>query len=1057
MRSKRRSVAASCMAAMLLLLAAFAHAQQTRGVILGRVMDATGAAVPGAQVNLTNERTGTSAQTAAGATGDFIFTNLDPGSYRLTVENEGFKTSELRGLTLFVSDTVRADVRLDVGDLSTRVEVEATTPVVQSETSSVGSVVDGNQMKAMPLNGRGSIYGLLALAPGVQNAGSNPLIAGGATIGSTNMTVDGVTNNDVGNERLLAPVPSLDGISEFKVIANGASAEFGRGGAQVVVVTKSGTNELHGSLFAFNRNRATAAKNFFATGLPLPAFNRNEYGGSLGGPVVRNKLFYFGSFEGLRLAQSSTTTVAMPTAALKQGNFAGLAAIRDPWSGTPFADNLIPSSRISQVATELQKFTTDPNTPGTGAAGLGNNLVSNIPRMEGLDRYSVRGDYNVSDNDRFTARYYHVNNGPFRSPSNGTDKFGNWGGFGIATRNALGSYTRVLSASMINEVRFGFNSEENFREPQNSDFDPSTIIPGLISPLEGLGGLPTVNITGFRGFSDQPGSGDIKHSYEIFDNFTWTRSSHTIKAGFEYQRASAFNWQNPPPYRGQFNFTGRFAGHPYADFLLGSMVTSGRVSKNVESEPVNSRYGVYIQDDWNALPKLTLNLGMRYEYTPPFVNSRGDMSNFYPDLGQVVVLSGTPDPRLMSTLPIISGSEAGLGRDNYIYKDRNNFGPRIGFAYRPLGSSRLVVRSSYGIYYNVMSAYQGSFQLAVNPPFIVAETFEADAGTVPSLTWANPFPGAGTIPAAPSLNSISRTRRTPYHQQWNFTIEHEVLPSTAVRISYLGNKGTHLDRNFNLNDPPPAPGVVQAQRPYQPFGPISYIDSGRDSITHQLQLGAQRRYSSGMAFQLEYQFTRALGPSNGAPMDNRNSRLDRGNIDGIRRHYAAANYIYDLPFGRGKRWLDSLPGAAEKLVGGWQLAGILTMASGAPYSVTFTSTTPGWPSNRADIVGDPSVANPSIAQWFNPAAFAVPQPFLFGNSARNMLFGPGLFSLNAAVFKNTQLTEKLNLEFRAESFNTPNHANFGNPASNISVPATVGRINSAGEARTIQFGMRLAF
>lgn len=1057
MKPQSRCRTAAWTAVMLFALGVLLHAQQTRGVILGRVTDATGAAVPAAQIESTNERTGLTARATAGGTGDYVLTNLDPGSYRLTVTSAGFKTSEVRGLTLFVAETVRADVKLDVGDLSTKVEVVATAAVVQSETSSVGNVVDGNQMKAMPLNGRGSIFGLMALAPGVQNAGSNPLIAGGATVGSTNMMVDGVTSNDIGNERLNAPIPSLDGIAEFKLIANGASAEFGRGGAQVVVVTKSGSNDLHGSLFAFNRNRATAAKNFFATGLPMPAFNRNEYGGSLGGPIMRNKLFYFGSFEGLRLAQSSTTTLAMPTVALKNGDFTGLGAIRDPWSGSPFPNNLIPSSRISQVAAELQKFTTDPNTPGTGAAGLGNNLISNIPRLEGLDRYSGRGDYQATDNDRFTGRYFLVNNGPFKSPAGGTDKFGNWGGFGIATRNALGSYTRVISASMINEVRFGYSSEKNFRTPQNSDFDPSTIIPGLISPLEGLGGLPTVSITGFRGFSDQPGSGDVKHSYELFDNFTWTRQNHTIKAGFEYQRASAFNWQNPPPYRGQFSFTGRFSGHPYSDFLLGAMVNSGRVSRNVESEPVNSRYGAYIQDDWSALPKLTLNLGMRYEYSPPFKNSRGDMSNFYPDLGKVVLLSGTPDPRLMSALPILNGSDVGLDRDNFINRDRNNFGPRVGFAYRPLGTSRLVVRSSYGIYYNVMSAYQGFFFLAVNPPFIVAETFEAAAGTVPSLTWENPFPGAGTIPAAPSLNSIARDRRNPYHQQWNFTIEQEVMPDTAVRISYIGNKGTHLERNFNLNDPPPAPGIVQARRPFQPFGPISYIESSRDSITHQLQLGAQRRYASGMAFQFEYQFTRALDPSNGAPMDNRNTRLDRGNTDGIRRHYAAANYIYDLPFGRGQRWLTSLPVAAEKLIGGWQLAGIVTMGTGAPFSISFTSTVPGWPSSRADIVGDPSVGDPSISGWFNPAAFAVPQQFLFGNSPRNMLFGPGFFSLNAAMFKNTKLTERLNLEFRAESFNTPNRANFGNPAANISVPATVGRINSAGEARTIQFGMRLAF
>jgi hypothetical protein len=341
----------------------------------------------------------------------------------------------------------------------------------------------------------------------------------------------------------------------------------------------------------------------------------------------------------------------------------------------------------------------------------------------------------------------------------------------------------------------------------------------------------------------------------------------------------------------------------------------------------------------------------------------------------------------------------------------------------------------------------------------VAETFEPAPGTVPSLTFANPFPGAGTIPASPEIQAISRDRRNPYHQQWNFTLEYELLPNTSVRASYVGNKGTHLERNFNLNDPPPAPGAVQPRRPFQPFGPINYYESGRDSITHQMQLGAVRRFSSGLAFQFEYQLTKGLGEQvyGLPPMDNRNTRLDRGNLDFIRRHYATLNYIYDLPFGRGKRYLNGLSGAAEKLLGGWQIAGLSAFGTGQPFSVTFTSRVLGWPSSRADIVGDPELENQTPQRWFNPDAFAVPQPFQYGNSARNMLFGPGFFNWDAAVFKHTQLTERFKLEFRAEFFNILNHPNFGLPASNISVPSTVGQISSASEARNIQFGMRLAF
>lgn len=1046
---------------LLLPCALLLHGQARYGAVLGRIADPSGGGVATATLTLTNESTNVVKETVSSGQGDFTFPNVEPGSHRLSVSAPGFKTTALTGISVQVDQTVRMDVTLDVGDVQTRVEVSASAPVVQSETSSVGSVVDSRQITAIPLNGRANFYSLLALAPGVQGAGSNPLVAGGTWYGSTNMTLDGVTNNDVGNERVLGTVPSLDAVQEFKVIGNGASAEFGRGGAQIVMVTKSGTNEFHGSLFAFNRNRALAAKNFFATGLPKPAFNRNEFGGSIGGPILRDRLFFFGSYEGLRFRASQTNVVAMPTTELVAGDFSRVGTIRDPLTGVAFANNRIPESRMSAVSRELLRFASTPNLPGTGAAGLGPNFAYNVPRRENLDRYFGRVDYQASSSDRITGRLSYVDNGPFVSPAGGgTDKFGNWGGFGLATRNVMASYTRIISARAINDVRFGFAQERNFRTPQNPGFDPSSIIPGLISPVAELGGLPTVTITGFRGFDDLPGSGDTKRSYEIGDTFTLSLNRHTVKAGFEFQRASMFNFQNPPPYRGSFAFDGRYSGNAFADFLLGYPSLTGRVSRNVESEPVNNRYAAFIQDDWTVSSRLTLNLGLRYEYQGLFRNSRGDMSNFYPELGSIAVIGGTPDPRLTAALPVVDGSSVGIDADNYVHPDRNNFGPRIGFAFRPLDNNRFVLRGAYGIYYNVLPGYLGYFQLSTNPPFLVAETFEPAPGDVPSLSFSNPFPGQGTIPASPSITAVARDRRNPYQQQWNFTIEYELLPATALRASYLGNKITHLERGLNLNDPPPGPGAVQPRRPYQPFGAITYYEPGRNQITNQLQLGLVRRFTSGLAFEVEYQLTKGLSEQlfGQAPMDNRNARLDRGNLDFVRRHYATINYIYELPFGQGKRWLSSLSGAADKIVGGWQVAGVTTLATGTPYSVTHTSRTLGWPSGRADIVGDPDPGDRTIERWFNPGAFAVPAPFTYGNSARNMLFGPGLSTWDVGVFKSTRITERIDTQFRAEFFNIANHANFGNPGTDITVPSAVGRITSTStDPRTIQFGLRLLF
>jgi outer membrane receptor protein involved in Fe transport len=1037
-----------------LLVAGGLHGQSTRGVLVGSVTDPSGGRVANAAVSVTDQATNSAVRTTTTQDGQYTVTNLEPGLYRVSVEAAGFKTAAVSGVTLNVNQTARVDVRLEVGELTTSVSVDASAPVVQSETTSIGSVVDNRQVQTMPLNGRGNMYSLLALAPGVVRSAQNPIVsASGVWFGSTNMTIDGSANIDFGNERLGPNTPSIDAVREFKVIGNGASAEFGRGGAQIVVATKSGTNELHGSLFAFNRNRALSAKNFFATHLPKPPFNRNEYGGTVGGPAIKDKLFYFGSFEGLRRVGSATFSMLQPTVAQKSGNFAGLAPIRDPLTGQPFPGNMIPQERIGNFARELLKFAPDPNTMGSF------NYIFNSPTREINDRYLARADYNATGNDRFMARYWQANHGPYQdSLGGGTENYGNWGGFGDQARNFAASYTRLLSPAVVNEARFGFLQVRYFRLPQNADVDPSQFTPGLISPIEGLGGLPNVNIAqGYRGFSDVPGSGDRQRNYEFFDTLSWVRRRHALKAGFEIQRASAFNFSNLLPSRGQFDFDGRYTGNAFADFLLGYPWRTQKPTKNLEVEPKNTRWAAFFQDDWTVNSRVTLNLGLRYEYQGIFDNTLGEIANFDPATGRLVIIGGTPEPAFAG-LPQVNGSELGLDRSNYLRRDRNNWAPRVGLAFRPLGNASLVIRTAYGIYYNVMPAYQAA-QLPQNPPFRTVQLFEALPGNTPSLTMANPFPGTGSIPANPSVNAFARDRTTGYLQEWNFTVEGEVLRNTSLRASYVGSKGTHLDRNIAINDPVPAPGTIQPRRPYQPFGPIAYRESGRNSITQQIQLGAMRRFSSGLSFQLEYQYTNALSEQPfgiTAPMDSFRAYLDRGHADFIPHHVMTANYTYDLPFGRGRVY--ALSGLADKLFGGWQLAGIVATGSGQPFSVTFDSTMTGWPSNRADVVGDPHLEDRGIARWFNTAAFAIPAPFTYGNSARNLLFGPGYFNWDTAVFKNTAITERVSLQFRAEFFNVLNHASFNPPAANISVPAQVGRITSTSNTpRDIQFGLRLLF
>src|SRR5437667_2924657 len=617
--------------------AACAMAQSNSAVLVGTVSDSSAAAIVGAKVTVENQGTNISPTVTTKSDGQYTVTNLEPGSYRVTATSPGFTEKSIRDITVFVNQSVRVDVNLEVGAWSPRTEVEATAPVVQSETSSIGQVVDSRQVTKMPLDGRGNLNGLLSLTPGVMTTGQNPLISGGVWFGSTNLTIDGVSDIDTGNERLGPVVPSLESIEEFKVLSNGASAEFGRGGSQVLVQTKSGTNQYHGSLFEFNRNGRLAAKNFFATGLAKPPFNRNEFGASFGGPVIHNKLFFFAAYEGLRRVIAATNITAQPTAAIKAGNFAGLSPVTDPSTGAPFPGNQIPAGRISPVAQGLLKFASEPNLPGA-AGGLGANFAYNTPTRESNDRYSGRLHYQMTSKDRITGRYYYAGDGPYQSGVGGaTDKYGNWGGFGASSHNAGVSYTRVIAPTVINEARVGFLQVNYYRTPQNYTFDPSPLIPGLIAPVPGLGGLPTVTITGFAGFFDQPGSGDRQRDYEVYDNLSWVRGKHSMKFGGEYQRVSAFNFQNPAPARGSFAFDGRYTGNSFADFLLGDTLATSRTTENLQTEPRNHRGAVFAQDDWTVSGKLTLNLGLRRQYEGIFDNGfgAGNLANFAPAIGNI--------------------------------------------------------------------------------------------------------------------------------------------------------------------------------------------------------------------------------------------------------------------------------------------------------------------------------------------------------------------------------------------------------------------------------------
>lgn len=1051
---------ARCCLAGLLIALAFTPvplaAQSALGSILGSVADRSGAAVPNAQVTLRNVDTNVASEKRTNNAGDYVFANLIPGPYEITIAAKGFQSYVITNVVLGVDQTVRENAILTVGSVATSVQVKATLPIVQTDTSSVGSIVDSSQIASMPLGDRTNIFGLLALAPGVQDAGQTARIAGDAWRGGVSETTDGASSLSVENQILGAGFPSLDAVSEFKVVDSTGSAKYGPGTVAIIISTKSGTNQFHGSAFEYNRIAKLAAANFFATGLPKGPFVRNQFGGSLGGPILHDKLFFFGTFEGLTFRTSTTRQGAMPTAALLNGDFSGLPPIIDPLTGLPFPGNQIPAKRISSVAQAMFPYFDAPNLTSTAPAGLGTNWIANVGTQQNNYRYEGRLDYDISQNNTLSARYYNVRQS--NDFGGATDHFGLVGEPEI-DQNLAVNYTNILSPNVMNLVSVGWDYIWDKRLPQNHAVQPGSLIPGIPPGLPGLGGLPHVSITGFTGLNDNAGSEDVQQTAQFSDDLTWVKGHHTFDAGFSYLHWQFFNEQNLN--HGSSSFTGRYTKNPFADFLLGDLSSSSFPVAPLQATPANNQFGVFLQDNWNITSRLTLNMGLRDDLPTLYRNITGNMSNWYPDLNQLVVLQGALNPSLFPTLPVVSGSSVRLNPWNYIGTDYNHLAPRLGFAYRPLSSSHLIVRGGYGMYYNLEPWPFGSFETAVNPPFTATETFEPTPGPTPTLTFANPFPsGAGSVPSGVTISAYPQHYKYPLSHEWNLTAESQLSSSMSVRATYLGIETEHASQVFNINDPPPAPGAVQPRRPYQPFGPINYYTDDQTASTQELQLSALRRFSAGLSFEAEYAWTKSLdtgGTDVTVPTDNRNIRLDRGNDPNIRRQYCVANYVYELPVGKGKRFLSSLSGPLNAILGGWQTSGILTLGGGLPYSVVFTSSVQGWPSSRADIVGNPRVSHPSLVQWFNPAAFAVPSPFTYGNSAPYSLFGPGYENWDTAIVKQVALSEKDDVQFRAEFFNALNHPNFGHPNANISVPSQVGRITSAGSPRNIQLGLRFSF
>lgn len=1092
-------------------------AQTTTGSIVGTVTDPTGAAAPNAAVTVMNMGTGIAVKTSTDGTGNYVVTPLPVGTYSVTVEVAGFRKAVSSGVTVNVQDRMRVDITLSVGAQAETVEVTGAAPLLETDTSYIGQVVESKRITDLPLNGRYFTRlavltaGATPTASGARDEKTGGFSANGVRPYQNNYLLDGIDNNsmatDLSNDASFVIGPSPDAVAEFKVQTNSMSAEFGRSGGAVLNVTfKSGTNALHGTLFEFLRNSAFDAKNYFDPGdQPIPPFKMNQFGGTLGGPVElphydgRNRTFFFVDYQGTHVRTGRTFLSTVPSVAWRNGDFTGFNAIYDPAttviSGStvtrqPFAGNRIPQARWDLAAKKLMDMFPVPNVAAaTSASGVANNFISNPTEPDDRNQWDIRVDHKISDRDSMFARFsYQDQNvtapGAIPAPL-GSNDFGS-GTFLNHARGAVLSETHIFTPRTINEFRAGFTRlrAERLQFSSTSNLAAQVGISGV--PFsESNGGLPAFQVDGlsdFGGNQFQP-TREFSNVVHLINDLSLIRGRHTIKIGVEYKPMVNFSILQPESPRGLFAFSGDFTrdaanratGLGAADFLLGVPATAN-ITSFISPTFQQPGYFFFIQDDFKVTRKLTLNLGLRYDFVNHPRERHDAQASFNLATGALDIVKGRQDPMPANFIP-----EIPINRNaprELVPNDRNNFGPRVGFAYNARPST--VLRGGYGIFYSSYEAGPLSIpNPANNPPFFEKATFDAVSFATPNSTvnqLSRGFPATAlSNPVAPELFAIDPNFRDPYVQHWNFGAQQEVGWKTVFEVSYAGSKGTKLFefRNGNQAAPTADPSIPRdARRPRQYISAfLSQWCTCDSSSYHSLLAKMEKRFSNGLSFLAAYTFGKSIDEASQASLsfvgggsfrDLRHPEWEKALSDFDIRHRFVVSYTYELPFGKGKRFLGDLRGPANLVVGGWQIMGIDSVQSGTPRTVragTGVSNSDG--ENRPDVVPGVSLTPPDGQrpdQWFNPAAFTRAAAGTFGNAGRNIVIGPGQVNVDLSLFKDFLVRENTRVQFRAEAFNLPNHANFRTSSmQNRFDRAGAGSLTAANPSRQLQFALKVIF
>lgn len=1084
------------------LAAPTAWGQTVAGTIVGTVTDRSGASIPNAKVVVTNLDTGVHYNATTSESGDYVVPFLPPGRYSVSVAHEGFERKVVSELDLQVEQRARADVVLNVGQLTQTVEVSGQAPLLNTDTAEVGQVIGNKEVEDLPLNGR-QFMELSLLEPGVHASGPgnfNEILQGFAVSGGggrptgNNFTLDGVDNVSP-NCGYFSVSPSLDAVQEFKIQTSDYSAEFGRtAGVVVNVATKSGTNQLHGTLFEFVRNNDLGdSRNLFSPS--VEQIRRNQFGGNIGGPVDipgvyngKNKTFFFWDQEYLREVDPTAQVGRVPTVPETTGDFSQAGyTIYDPattscnaqgvCTRTQFPGNIIPTNRLNQVALNALTYYPQPNNPSDPLA----NFVNVTPVTTDTFQDVARVDHQFSPNDNFFARYAEStskNLTPGVLPHMDDDLLS------FAGVNVAANWVRTFSPSLVNEFRAGYNRLNFGRVSPRQGSENFAAKLGITGVPGGKTAVfPIFGIDGYTGLGDIEPYGNIDNIFQLVDMATKTRGRQSVKFGVDVRRVESDYYITRAP-SGSYDLSGGFTDEPgqylpdgLADFLLGLPDTSAITYVSDIGRTRTTNVNAFVQDDWRATPNLTVNLGLRYEvYTPP-VDKFGRQGYLDPSNGVMTYVKNAP---LNNPIPGQGITEQDLkfpfttvNRNSIMIGDNNNFAPRIGLAYKLPFSPNTVIRTGYGVSYVYMPFSEFGVMSQRLEPFSVQVYLTSSPSGLPTIPNYN-FPVGGAAASLEAGLPIAEAGVAPnFHwgdvQQYNFDIQHQAH-NWLFDVGYMGNVSHHLAQRFPTNIAPIGPGPIQSRVPWPDYAESTQDQSDINADYNGLLTRVEKRFSKGFALLVTYTYAKSMddssevyqtpGQDNGPQVPD-NYHIERGLAPDDVRHRITAMYLWELPFGNGKRYGPGLPKVANFLASGWQFNSIITYQSGFHFEASGGAYLNNGLTGRPDQICNPNKGFKfSVNEAFNTNCFVTPPPYTLGTAAPGSIATHPSSDVDFGLMKNNKVGEHINVQFRWEVFNLANHPNFTTYAA---LPyadessAMFGEITGADPPRLMQVGLKLIF